>query len=333
VIAVMPSRVLLLTLLLSVFVLPVFSYAQKENLPTKLPQKTAKTKRAGLDTQKVIRLNYGLPDWNKDSTQIDSASIMLREGNTGRVVQINLEETAPDSSQFSGLYSVQWEKITEMAPEFYVPPQELLNTPQGSKKLTQLVQNNQLKKAPFIIRRGKNGEQIVELFDTAEQAREAMKAFREERAALEMQSKKIVNESAIEAARIAAEAKIKEEAAKAAAERSRMAQIEARKASEQAAAMEKQNAAEQARRRQLAQKFANEAIELYKAGKFKEAAAKFEQAVEQDPTNKTYYYQFGVTLYRIDNYNKSLVYLNLSEGSYKNPTEKEIYRGHNLYKM
>ena len=339
-------------LLVALFFIPTITLAQTAKPPTKLPPKkapstkaksqataeaeTAPTKKASstnLNTAKAIRLNYGLPAWNKDSTQIDSASILMREGNTGRIVQINLEETAPDSSQFSGIYSVQWESMTEMAPEFYVPPQDLLGTPQGAKKLSQLVQSNKLPRAPFILRRAANGQQNVELFDTPEQAREAMKAFRAEREAIEMQNKKILAASALEAARLAADARAREAAAKAAAERARLGQVEAKKAAELAAAFERLPEAEKAKRRAEALNLVKQGLELYSQSKFKESAEKFEMALEKDPTSRSYYFQYGIALYRLDQFNRSLVFISLAEGEGVNKVEQEFYRGLNFYRL
>lgn len=280
-----------------------------------------------------MRLNYGYPMWNKDSSQVDSASLLMREGATGRLVQIQLEETEPDSSVFSGLFSVQWDRITQLAPEFYVPPQELLATPQGLKKLGEMIARGDLKRVPFILRRSKDGQQNIEIFDNKEQARNAMKIYRAERDALELQKKKVVSDSALDAADLAALAKAKESAALAAAERIRLEQVEARKDAEREAEFKRRNAEEQARRKAEAARIAQEALAHYQAGQFSEALDKFEKAVDLDPAEKAYYFQYGVTLYRMERYNRSLVYINLAEGPQVNPVEKNYYRALNHYRM
>ncbi len=82
----------------------------KPAIPKKLPQKKAAApnpstasetkpeskKRVQLDSSNSMRINYGYPASNKDKSQIDSGSLIMREGNSGRLVQIHLVETEPD---------------------------------------------------------------------------------------------------------------------------------------------------------------------------------------------------------------------------------------------
>ncbi len=301
--------------------------------PTKLPPKKSGPTRVGLDASKAMRLNYGFPKWNRDSSKVDSASLLMREGATGRLVQIQLEETEPDSSVFSGLFSVQWDRITQLAPEFYVPPQELLQTNQGLKKLNEMVAKGELKRVPFILRRGKNGQQNIEIFDTREQARNAMKVYRAEREALELQKQKVVNESALDAAEIAEAAKAQEAATLAAAERLRLEQVEARKAAELEAEFKRKDEAERAKRKRQAAELAQQALAHYQAGQFPEAAEKFGKAFELDPEERAYHFQYGVTLYRVGNHNKSLIHINLAEGPSVHPVEQNYYLALNHYRL
>ena len=70
--------------------------------PEVAPRRTG----VGIDAASAIRLNYGRNSWNRSSTQVDAAAVFLKEGATGRIVQIEVEETAPDSAVFSGTYSI-----------------------------------------------------------------------------------------------------------------------------------------------------------------------------------------------------------------------------------
>ncbi|MCM2280602.1 MAG: tetratricopeptide repeat protein [Bdellovibrionaceae bacterium] len=323
-----------------IFALPIYVHAQtsapsqaSSGAPTKLPAKKGGSSRVGLDAAKTMRLNYGYPMWNKSPSSVDTASLLMREGATGRLVQIQLEETEPDSSVFTGLFSVQWDRITQLAPEFYVPPQELLETNQGLKKLSAMIATGQLKRVPFLLRRGKNGQQNIEIFDNKEQARKAMQIYRAEREALELLKKKVVSDSAMEAADLAQAASLKEAAATAAADRIRLEQVEARKELERQADFARKNAEEQARRKAEAARLAQEAMAHYQAGQIPDALAKFEKAYELDPNEKTYYFQYGVVLYRSDRFNESLVFLNMADGPDVNTAEREYYRALNHYRL
>ncbi len=315
--------------------------------PKQLPKKAAPTQpsasksaakkgsagRIGLDTARMLRLNYGFPKWNKSPIAIDTASVLMREGSTGRIVQIQLEETAPDSSIFTGLYSVQWESISKMAPEFFAPPQELLETTQGLKKIQEMIAKKELKRNPFILRRGPGGSQMVEVFDSKDQARTAMKIYRDERASLELQRQKVVSESALAAAEMAADAAERESAAKAAMERVRIGQVESRKEMDREELFKQLPKAEQAKRKKEAAKLAAEALVAFKASDFPGAQKKFEAAVDLDPTEKGYSFQYGVTLFRNDKNNLSLVFLDLATGKDVNIVERDYYKALNYYKL
>ncbi len=281
----------------------------------------------------MLRLNYGFPKWNKSPTAIDTASVLVREGSTGRIVQIQVEETAPDSSIFTGLYSVQWQSISKMAPEFFAPPQDLLNTTQGLKKIKEMIENKELKRNPFILRRGPGGSQMVEVFDSKDQARAAMKIYRDERSSLEIQRQKVVSESAMAVAEMATDAAEREAAAKAAMERVRLGQVESRKVMDREEQFKLLPKSEQDRRKKEAVKLAAEALALFKAGDFPGAQKKFEAAVELDPTEKGYSFQYGVTLFRNDRNNQSLVVLDLATGKDVNVVERDYYKALNYYKL
>jgi tetratricopeptide (TPR) repeat protein len=88
---------------------------------------------------------------------------------------------------------------------------------------------------------------------------------------------------------------------------------------------------EQNRQRELAQKRVEEGLALYSQGLYAEASEKFNEALNLDPLNKSFYYQYGVTLFRLDQYEKSAAYLNQSEPS--NTYEKSLFLGLNYLKL
>lgn len=310
---------------------PSLSHAQTTVLPPKVikrhPAQSSRAKGTQVDANTSVRMNYGYPGWNTSPSKFDSGSLILREGTTGRLVQIHLEETEPDSSIFSGLFAINWQNVETLKVEFYVPPQELLTTPDGLKKIAALIANGQLKKHPFIMRRAANRSQTIEIYDSREQAQMALKAFRAQLQLQGGQNKKFPSDQQLATAETAAALKAKMDAARIEAERIRLEQLEAQRLATMIAKQAELSAAEKAKRKKDAEQIAAEALALYKDGKFKEATDKFEKALELDPDNKSYCFQYGVALYKLENFNKALVYLSLAEGPQVKVDEKDFFIG------
>lgn len=307
-----------------------------------IPRKTG----INIDSKSAIRLNYGRRDWNSDATKIDEAIIFLREGSTGRIVQIQAEESAPDSAVFSGTYSINWKNIESLRLEFYAPPQKLLADVAGRRKITQMIDSKELRRLPFVLRKDPvTGIQNIELFDSVEQARLAYKAFQSEQQLLQaLQGKATqrgqpVNPGAVserdqtvDTALLAERAEF-EKLSRDLAERVRLGQIESQRLAQLIQSYSALTPAQRATRKTQAQAAADQAMIDYRADRFTEAKASFDSAVELDPTNRSYYFQYGVTLYKLDEYNRSLVYLDLADGKGVSAVEKEFYRGLNFYRL
>ncbi|MBL7543463.1 MAG: tetratricopeptide repeat protein [Bdellovibrionaceae bacterium] len=92
---------------------------------------------------------------------------------------------------------------------------------------------------------------------------------------------------------------------------------------------------EEARRKAKvdAAKFAAAGEAQYKTGRFKDAAASFEKAYELDPDNDGFLYRYGVTLYKVGNYNKSLSVLSMAEGGGQDQVEHNYYVALNHMKL
>ncbi len=304
-------------------------------------------KRVSINTSNVVRLQYGYPKWNTDSTRINSASVLLRDGASGRIVQISLQETEPDSSIFAGVYSISWAQIDDIKDEFYIPPQNLLRTKEGIKKLQKLIASKKLRRRPFILRREPDGFQVIELYDTRAQAKDALKLFKQEielrkkqNVTLQQQQnnegleqKQVIDQAAIDAAEKAKELAKMAAAARAEAERIRLEQVERRKAIERLARQRAFDKAEREKRKRKAKNFADQALAAFKDGRFKEAVELFDKSLELDPENKSYMFQYGVSLYRTDQFNRSLVALGLVEDDSVNPAEKSFFEGLNYYRL
>lgn len=86
--------------------------------------------------------------------------------------------------------------------------------------------------------------------------------------------------------------------------------------------------------RQLkAQHTAATAMSLYQNKDYKQATAKFKEAIEMDPANNKYYFQYGVSLFQEEEYQKSLVALSMAEDGDYSRVDKNYFIGMNYYRM
>jgi tetratricopeptide (TPR) repeat protein len=295
----------------------------------------ARKSPVNVDSKNTIRLNYGRREWNSNPTQLDSAVIFLREGASGRIVQIEAEETAPDSAVFSGNYSINWQNLDALQVEFFAPPQKLLADMTGRKKITQMIESKELRRLPFVLRKDPvTGVQNIELFDNVDQARLAYRAFQAEQELLvALKNRLATRDQTLDTAMLASERAELEESSRNLAERVRMSQIETQRLSQLLQGYSSAPQEERQKRKADAQAAADQAMLDYRAGRLPEARKSFETAVELDPSNRTYYFQYGVTLYKLEDFNRALVYLDLADSKGLNNTEREFYRGLSYYRL
>jgi tetratricopeptide (TPR) repeat protein len=296
-------------------------------------------KRPPINPNRHIDINYGNAAWNQDPAKIDVATLLIRDGRTGKIVLINLSEIGPDESVFRGRFSVSWGSADSLIPEVFVPDQKAIKTREGKKKLIEQVKNKSIPRKPFILTRGDRGQQVIEVFDTRKQAKAALAVFKEK---LKLKRKAQIPEKlapkediafAKKAEQERLEAERKQKALDQEAERIRIEQLEQKRIAEREAAQKALAKAEQERRKKLARKLSEEAIELYKQGKFAESLQKFEKAVELDPENKSYYYAYGVTLYSNQKYNRAIVILKSTLPEKVNPAERAYYLGMSHFRI
>jgi tetratricopeptide (TPR) repeat protein len=82
-----------------------------------------------------------------------------------------------------------------------------------------------------------------------------------------------------------------------------------------------------------AKELAKGADKAYKAGKFADASIGYQKAYELDPDNDEFLYRYGITLYKVGNYNKSLSVLSLAEGGNQDQIEHRYYVALNHLKL
>jgi len=295
-----------------------------------------------VQASRLMSIAYGSPSWNTDSTKIDSAYLILRDKATNKIVQIQLEETEPDSSEFKGHFSVNIGESDTIMPEIFVPLADLRHSDKSNKKLYELIQSNKLPRKPVIWKKNERGQSVLDVYDTREQAEAALKAYQNEQALAKeaktkQHSKATPSDAALAAARQAErQAQLEQlaiEAAKRETDRVRMEQIERQKALERLRQSQAASAKERAERKARAKKIGDEALVLYERGEYPQAEIKFKESVELDPENNSYYFQYGITLYRNEKYNDALVVFKLTKGDAKTQLEKSYYMGLTFYRL
>jgi hypothetical protein len=282
--------------------------------------------------EKVIQITYGSAAWNTDSTKLDSAVIALRDS-TGNVLQIRLEETEPDSAQFTG--SVSLDVQDGNSPEIYVPPPELRAEKDG-KKLIELVNSGWVQRKPVIWKKNERGQAVLDIYDTRDQADAALKAYQEqERLAQELKKKKPLKPmtdadaraAVATAAHRAALENLAYKAAQHESERVRLEQLESQRAEERERVAKGTPEEQKAERAANALQVSEQAMALYNGEDYAGAEGKFKEAASLDPENKSHYYKYGITLYRNKKYNEALVVLKLAKVDASAEVERGYYMG------
>jgi tetratricopeptide (TPR) repeat protein len=315
---------------------PVSASGESESVGgTDVIETVGRRSGVSLTSKNAIRLNYGRNDWNQSSTKVDTAAVFLREGTSGRIVQIEVEESAPDSAVFSGTYSINFRDLTGLKVEFFAPPQNLLSDLTGRKKISQMIDAKELRRLPFVLRKDPvTGVQNVELFDNADQARNAYRAFQAEQELLvALKNRLDQRNQTLDTAMLALEKAEFEEISRNLAERVRLSQVETQRLAALLQSFSLASPEDRAKRKADAQKLADQAMVEYRANQFPQAKKSFEAAVDLDPSNRGYYFQYGVTLYKIEDFNRSLVYLDLAESKAVKAAERDFYRGLNFYRL
>lgn len=303
-----------------------------------IPQTFAQedARKVQVDVRKPLRLDYHSDAWNKDPAKVETSTLMIRDAKTGRLAKVEVTETGRDTGLFLGYYQLNFATGTnqdpEMTPEVYVVPPAIAAGPSGLKTVNQMIRDGQLLRKPYFLRVEQRNLQAISVYDTKDQALEAFQGFLKTGT-----GRQIVDRAALAAAQAARQS----EAARARREAERKAEEE-RRGLEQAEAERieaaRKRAAEmdanaKALRQKRAVDAAEQAMALYRQDDFAGAEKKFQEAVDLDPENQGYYFQYGVTLFKLEKYDRSLVILELVKGGEVKPAEVNYYRGLNHLKL
>ncbi len=307
--------------------------------------KKARKARASIASMKSVIIEYQQSAWNQTPTDIDSARILVKDSKTGRVSQILLQETEPDSGKFSGAFVFNWEKGTEFRPDVYIPDQALFDREDGFRIIQAQMAANQIRSLPIVMREEDSGLQFLNVFDSKKDAEAAEQAENDKKIQKAIESAKppkLMNDKvaasqileANEIAKLELERKkAAEEALKKESERLRILEEERLKKEEEMKKLAQMAVEDLKKQKALAQKLADQAMALYTKSEFVKSEAKFAQASQLDPENDSFYYSYGITLYRNKKYNRAIAILQLAKVQRSQEPEREFYIALCLYRM
>lgn len=293
-------------------------------------------RKVRVDVRKPLRLDYHSDAWNKDKSKVETSTLLIRDAKTGRTAQVEVTETGRDTGLFLGYYQLNFvsgqNQDPEMSPEVYVVPPSIASGAAGMKVVNQMIRDGQLLRKPYFLRVENRSMQAISVYDTKDQALEAYQGYLKTGTGRQIVDRAAM--AAAQAARLSEQSRARQEAElKAENERKAMEQAEAARIAEARQKASEMDANAKALRQKRAVDAATLAMELYKKDEFAGAEKKFQEAVNEDPENQTYYFQYGVTLFKLEKYDRSLVILDLVKGGEVNPAEVNYYRGLNHLKL
>lgn len=297
-------------------------------------------KRPSIDAGKVIRVKYSLARWNTDSEKIDVGDIVIRDVNTKKNVKFQIEETDPSSGIFAGYYSVDWGGGEPIIPDVYIFPQKQVLTQKDLVQIDKQIEIGKVHRNPILIGRGDDGIQILEVFNTNEEAEEAFRKIQE---AVSNKNKK---SSALPFVKAGMNIQDTDELKRFADEQENQSEEIEKNQYEGARLYLPENQKEETKEQQTkhtesdreirakqAAEFSDAAMDFFKVKKFDEAEKYFKKSFELNPNQPQYYFQYAVTLFRQEKYNEAIRALNRSKGPGVLESERYYYLALAYYKL
>ncbi len=267
--------------------------------------------------------------------------MFVREKKSGKIAKILLEETAPDSAIFSGPFALDWKTTESGDIEAFVIEEVNRYNDKALSNVTSEIQSGKIKPSPLFMR-AKDGVKQVDVYDTKVQADRARSLFENQlkQVQLAAQSNKIKPLQTEQAAAVAKDLereqmfkKMANEAVEREAVRLRLEQLEAQRMTQLKKEAAEFSAAEKTRRNAEADELGRKGMAAYNAGDFKEAEEAFSKSLTLNPNSRSYHFMYGVSLYRNEKFNESLVALKMSPPNPINPSEKSYYIGLVHYRL
>ena len=289
-----------------------------------------------LKAKEQVLFKYISAPWNSDSTAIDFAYLVLKDEASGKLAKILLEETAPDSAEFEGRFSIDFEKPGDFKPVIFIPPNELRDASSFSQ-FVEMIKNNQTNRKP-IVSRLVQSQRVIEVYDTPDQARSALNIYKKEQFLIRLRkmNPEAINEllPSIQTLEVADRSKLTadeiqkiELSRERESERLRIEQIEGQKMIEVLKDRARLSKAQRKSRDREAEILCQAGTDAYQKADYALAKEKFESCLALNPEAKDGYLSFAVSLYRLKEYNRALAILNLIEPKGSAVDEKLYYKG------
>ena len=201
------------------------------------------------------------------------------------------------------------------------------------------MKNKKLPRKPFVSVKDERGQNVLKIYDTSAQAREALELYKYE---LEQRKKRgyarrpndpTPEAPILDAEDLAKKERQRKEAIRLQEERLRLAQIEEKKRRDRLRELSRLKKVELEKRKNEARRLAAAAVKQFKANNFEKAVSLFEKAVTLDPSDRSYYFLYGVSLYRINKFNLSIVILLQAVGKAVKIADRDFYIGLNYYRI
>jgi tetratricopeptide (TPR) repeat protein len=288
----------------------------------------AKQRLPSVQIDRYVTIVYNSEQLNIDSSKVNSASLIFRDANSGRMANFQLEETGPDTSKFVGRFAITWADTSVISPEIYVPSPEKAK----SKEIFDLVATGKIQRKPILVEKDEKENRTILVFDSREQAENERKIYEEKvRLSARKLLKPVPSDQSLEAAKqaehLAELDRLKSDAVLHESERIRLEQLERQRAEANLKKFQALPLSEQTARIEKAKRVLAEAMAAYNAGKYLQAEAKFKESIDLNPSDKSPYFRYGVSLYRIGKNNQAIVALRMAPDDKATNLEKKYFLG------
>ncbi|MCB0377012.1 MAG: tetratricopeptide repeat protein [Bdellovibrionales bacterium] len=306
--------------------------------------------RVTLKNNRPLSLFYEKPAWNQNQNLVESGYIYIFDKDTGKLMEMKLTETEPNSAVFNVDLPIGTLKKDKIKAEMYSAPMSMLegkNTGDRADEVESLLEKKALKRKPFLLRVLRRKGQIIDVFDTKEDALAAYKKYKKQLGIADTESdsiiemrkneqpeqKKFIDTSTLQSMFLANESSEKANNDKNKELRDVLMKVE-KERREGVKANEKQwPQSKVENNKQKAKNEVKDAVSTLQAKNFEKSREHFFNASDLIPHSEDTYEQYGVALHREGKYNHAIVVLTLAESSQTREAEKQFYLGMSYYKL
>jgi tetratricopeptide (TPR) repeat protein len=271
----------------------------------------------GNSTLKII---YKNTNKSKNQKIAESLNLLIRDKKIGTFAKLEIIETTPSSGVFTGEFKILWADSDVFSPEVYILDQASAKIRfDDSKEITKALAEKDLQRLFYFVRPYNRNTKILSLFDSPGMAADAFQKYLKNPKnqdiidpSLILQSQKLGQDSLIE--NISKSLQDQE-----------LIKLQGFKN-----LFDKLNSKEKAESAQKAKDLAAEGTKKYLAADYPEAVRLFEQAIELAPYENSFLTPYGISLYRQNQFQKSIAILGLVEPT---TSEVEFFMGLNKFKL